>query len=194
MLRSTRRQINSPTSQTNSAIRYQVVLSSNCSASRWPARDAVRRIAQRTAGVVAGRGDDLQHDAGQRQRHQHEIMPGDAEAETGIGHHERQHARRQHAHGNADPWRHAEMVPQQRRHIGADAHEAAMPERHQAEAAHDRPRGIGERPDQDQHQDVQMIGIAIDKGQRDQRRDRDRPGSVARFDSLSASPTARRAG
>ena len=70
------------------------------------------------------------------------------------------------------------MVPQQRRDIGADAHEAAMAERHQAEAAHDRPRGVGERPDQDQHQDVQVIGIAIDEGQRDQRCKANGPGGV----------------
>ena len=35
MLRSTQRQINRPTTQTNSAIRYHVILSSNCSASNW---------------------------------------------------------------------------------------------------------------------------------------------------------------
>jgi hypothetical protein len=62
------------------------------------------------------------------------------------------------------------MIPQQRRHIGADAHEPAMAQRNQAEAAHHRPRRIGERPDQDQDQDMQMVGIAIDERQRDQRR------------------------
>ncbi len=98
---------------------------------------------------------------------------------AGIGDDERQYPRRHHADGNADPRRHAEMVPQQRGDIGADAHEAAMAERHQAEAAHDRPRGIGERPDQDQHQDVQVIGIAIDEGQRDQRCEANAPGGMA---------------
>src|SRR3954471_9706068 len=35
MLRSTQRQTNSPISQTNNAIRYQVILSSNCNARIW---------------------------------------------------------------------------------------------------------------------------------------------------------------
>jgi hypothetical protein len=72
---------------------------------------AVRRIAERAAGIVARRGDDLQHDAGQRQRHQHEIMPGDAEAETRIADHDGEQSRRRHRERNADPRRHAEMVP-----------------------------------------------------------------------------------
>src|ERR1700674_1108900 len=61
------------------------------------------------------------------------------------------------------------MVPQQSRHVCTDAHESAMTQRNQAEAAHHRPRRIGKRPDQDQDQNMQMIGIAIDERQRDQR-------------------------
>src|SRR6266851_5741380 len=119
-------------------------------------------------------------------------MAGDAEAKARISHDKREHPCRQHARGNADPWRDAEMVPQQRRDIGADAHEAAMPERHQAEAAHDRPRGIGERPDQDQHQDVQVIGVAIDEGQRNQRRYSGCPGRGSRVHERLASRPAGR--
>ena len=178
MLRSTQRQIKRPTTQTNERDQVPRDLVVELQRQQLAALGAVRRVAERAAGVVARRGDDLQHDARQRQRHQHEIMPGDAKAETGIGDHQRQCARRHHADGNADPWRYAEMIPQQRRDIGADAHEAAMAERHQAEAAHDRPRGVGERPDQDQHQDVQVIGIAIDEGQRDQRGKANGPGGV----------------
>ena len=177
MLRSTQRQISRPHDPDEQRDQIPRRLVVELQRQQLAALGAVRRVAERTAGVVARRGDDLQHDARQRQRHQHEIMPGDAEAKTGIGDHDSASTpAADHADGNADPWRHAEMVPQQRRDIGADAHEAAMAERHQAEAAHDRPRGVGERPDQDQHQDVQMIGIAIDEGQRDQRRDADCPG------------------
>src|SRR5258707_8368855 len=61
------------------------------------------------------------------------------------------------------------MIPQRPRHKGATAHNPAMTQRNQSEAAHHRPRRIGERPDQDLDQDMQMIGIAIDKRQRDQR-------------------------
>ena len=131
---------------------------------------AVGRVAQRAAGIVARRGNHLQDNSGQRKRDQHEIMAGDTEAKTGIRHDHRQHGGSDHRDGNAEPWRHAEMVPQQRRHISANAHEAAMPQRDQAEPAHHRPRRIGKRPDQDQDQDVQVVGFAIDERQRDQRR------------------------
>ena len=192
MLRSTQRQIsrpNDPDAERDQVPRRLVV---ELQRQQLAALGAVRRVAERAAGPIARRGDDLQHDAGQRQRHQHEIMPGDAEAKAGIGDHERQRARRHHADGNADPRRDAEMVPQQRRDVGADAHEAAMAERHQAEAAHDRPRGVGERPDQDQHQDVQVIGIAIDERQRDQRGKADGPGDVAGIHERLASRPAGR--
>jgi hypothetical protein len=151
------------------------------------------RIAERTAGPVARRRDDLQHDARQRQRHQHEIMAGDAEAEAGIGDDHGERAGADQADRNAEPRRDAEMVPQQRRHIGTDAHEAAMAERHQTEATHHRPRGVGERPDQDQDQDVQMIGIAMDERQRDQDDDRRRPGEGAGIgqERLASRPAGR---
>ena len=119
-------------------------------------------------------------------------MPGDAKAEAGIGDDQRKDTRTNQAQGNADPWRDAQMVPEQRGDVSADAHEATMAERDQAEAAHDRPRGVGERPDQDQHQDVQMIGVAIDEGQRDQRRNSDRPGNLSRIhERLANSPAGR---
>ncbi len=98
-------------------------------------------------------------------------MAGDAEAESTDSRRSPRAAQRQAiADGNAEPRRYAEMVPQQRRDIGADAHKAAMAERDQTEAAHHRPRRVGKRPDQDQDQDVQVVGIAMHEGQRNQRR------------------------
>jgi hypothetical protein len=159
------------------------------------ARGALGRVAQRAAGPVARRRDDLQDDARQRQRHQHEIVAGDAEAKARIGDDQRQRAGADQGDRNADPRRDVEVVPHQRRDIGADAHEAAMTQRHQAEAAHHRPRGVGERPDQDEDQDVDVIGIAIDERQHDQRHADDRgdePALVHEFHwRLASSPAGR---
>ena len=64
------------------------------------------------------------------------------------------------AERNAEPGREAVIVPQQRRHIGADAHEGAVAERDEAEAAHQRPGGVDEGPEQDLDQQMQEIGRA----------------------------------
>ena len=66
---------------------------------------ALRRVAERAAGLVARGGDDLQHDARQRQRHQREVVAGDAEAKAGIADDHGQRAGADQRDRNADPRR-----------------------------------------------------------------------------------------
>ena len=130
---------------------------------------ALRRVAERAAGDVARRGDHLQHDGAQCQRHQCEIVADDAEAEAGPGDDQsRPIATTTMAIGNADPRREVEIVPQQRGDIGADAHEPAMAERHQAEPPHHRPGRVHGRPDQHDDQQMHRIRLVIDERQRHQ--------------------------
>src|SRR5258708_786508 len=68
------------------------------------------------------------------------------------------------------------MLPNPRRDMGARPHTPAMTQRNQAETAHHRPRRIGKRPDQDQDQNVQMVGFAINEGQGDEGRRAGNPG------------------
>ena len=151
---------------------------------------ALRRVAERAAGVIARGGDDLQHDAAQRQRDQREVVAGDLEAKAGIGHHRGEHGGGHQGQRDAEPGAEAGLVPGQRRHVGAHAHEAAVPERGQAEPSHDRPRRVGERPDQDDDQDVQRIGRGVDERQPDQGR-AGQPGQHAGHERRAISPWGR---
>ena len=124
-------------------------------------RDAVavaRRLrAERAAGVVAQADDAQPHELGERQRQQREIVPDDAQVEARIADQQRDHDRHHDRDRNADPRRDAGVVPQQHHHVGADAGERAVAERGQPEAAHQRPAGVDERPDQDLDQQMQIV-------------------------------------
>jgi hypothetical protein len=94
-------------------------------------------------------------------------MAHDFETETRIADDHAQQRRQNDAERDAEPRRHIEIVPQQRRHVGADAHEGAMAERDQPEPPHRRPGGIDEPPQQDLDQQVEKIS-GRDQRQRDQ--------------------------
>jgi hypothetical protein len=66
-------------------------------------------------------------------------MPDNLEAKARISDDERKDNRQADTERNADPGRHSEIIPQQRRHIGADSHKRAMAERDEAKAPHNRP-------------------------------------------------------
>jgi hypothetical protein len=130
--------------------------------------------------VVAHADDDQPRDLGQRQRHQREVVADDLEAEARIaddqGHHQRDHQR----HHRADPGRNAKEVPQQHHRVGADAKEGPVTEAHQAQAAHDRPAGVDERPQQRHHHQVQRI--VADAGERNGERQRQQDQSEVSHD------------
>ena len=166
---STRQRISRPTAQTPRAMKYQVSLSVNWNArSAAAALHAFRRVAERAAGDVSAGGGDLQNDRAERQRHQREIMAGDAEARTGIGDQDGQRHGGNHGDRQCPERRDVEVVPQQCGAVGADAHEAAMTERYQPETAHHGPGRIGERPDQHHDHQVHRIRRVIHERQRDQ--------------------------
>jgi hypothetical protein len=57
----------------------------------------------------------------------------------------------------AHPGRQPEGVPEQRGRVGADPEEGAVAERHEPEAAHERPGPADERPDEDLDDHVQNV-------------------------------------
>ena len=118
---------------------------------------AFRLCPERAAGVVAQADDAEPHEFGERQREQPEIVPGDAEAEAGVAD---QHANdRRHEHGdrNAEPWRNTGNVPEHDCNVGPNAGEGAVPQRRQPEAAHQRPAGVDEGPQEDLDQQMQIV-------------------------------------
>src|SRR5262245_60828059 len=94
-------------------------------------------------------------------------MADDFETKTRIADDQAEQRRENDADRDTEPRRHIEIVPQQRRHVGADAHEGAVAERDQAEPPHRRPGGIDESPQQDLDQQMEKIS-GRDEGQREQ--------------------------
>ena len=191
MPRSIQRQTASPASQTHKRDRRRNSSScENCSAyQEWPT--VFRRHAERAAGDVARRDERQQHDLAQRQRDQREIMADDAQAETRIADHQRQQPRRAPSPSrDAEPWRDAVEIPQQRRHIGADAQKRAVAERDQAEPAHHRPGRVDKAPDQDLDRDVQEV---VRREKRQQRQENAMPPRPAMASPASSAENPLRA-
>jgi hypothetical protein len=148
---------------------------------RLAARErGLRRHAERAPRLVAERDDHQSCHLGERKRHEREVMPGDPEAKARVTDQHRDDDCERDAERDADPRRHAEVVPQHRDHVGADPHERAVAERDEPEAPHQRPAGVDEAPEQDHDQEVQRVLAEAGDRYRGQDRDRDDPGCRTR--------------
>src|SRR5207244_11712045 len=132
---------------------------------------------------VALRDDEQADDLADGEGDEPEVVADHLKARARVGDDHGEGGREHDGGEGAEPRREAEEVPEHRRRVGAEPEEGAVPERDEAEAAHERPRAADERPDEDLDQDVEdVLAHAAHRQerpqgqQREERRADDPPG------------------
>src|SRR5438552_663708 len=113
--------------------------------------------AERASRPVALRDDEQAHDLADGEGDEPEVVADHLKARARVGDDHGEGGREHDGGEGAEPRREAEEVPEQRRRVVAEPEEGAVPERDEAEAAHERPRAADERPDEDLDQDVEDV-------------------------------------